>query len=526
MQTITGTDTSATIAGLKPTTNYDIRIRAQNKLGFSPYSDILRVTTSEEVPSGPPIDIRVNPLSAHSLRVTFNAPKPETRNGRILGYYLGYKLEVEGKEEHFVFKKVSISEAMDERMEVVLTHLKKDTKYAIIVQAFNSKGSGPQSAEVFGQTLANDPPKAPTISATNVDYESIEINWAFDDSEDSDNEDGYEVTGLYVYFKEQTDEWMERQIGSQTNFYRFDGLKCGTQYQVSLLNQLCMMIVILSMLLFFKFYVIAYNSVGKGDPSQAIAVKTKGSGPTAPKSAEQFLKVNTTWALISLQSWVPNGCPIKAFHIRYSHKHSNEWIEVATDHWPEDSSVELMPLSAGKWYSLEVRAVSDASTTQNVYSFATLTPSGGTVSPLEEDSPSANPYQSLAVIVPTTCSVIVLTVIVMVACFVVNKRSLLASAQQHNLRSAQSDHNCHTMDDSLVSQAFHLSVLDSQSKDSECSAVSDQMADKELYFQSPYALSRIQRQMCVRQESDLSLRPERAGDNQHIYQMPFPPKWV
>lgn len=29
---------------------------------------------------------------------------------------------------------------------------------------------------------------------------------------------------------------------------------------------------------FLQFYVIAYNSVGKGDPSHAIAVKTKGSG--------------------------------------------------------------------------------------------------------------------------------------------------------------------------------------------------------------------------------------------------------
>lgn len=106
VQNIAGTDTSATISGLKPVSTYEIRIRAQNKLGFSQYSDVLRVTTTEEVPSGPPLDIRVHPLSAHSLRVTFTAPKAESRNGRILGYYLGYKA-LDGTDDHFVFKKVS-----------------------------------------------------------------------------------------------------------------------------------------------------------------------------------------------------------------------------------------------------------------------------------------------------------------------------------------------------------------------------------------------------------------------------------
>ena len=48
VQTIAGTDNSFTITGLKPITTYDIRIRAQNKLGVSPYSPTLQSTTIEE----------------------------------------------------------------------------------------------------------------------------------------------------------------------------------------------------------------------------------------------------------------------------------------------------------------------------------------------------------------------------------------------------------------------------------------------------------------------------------------------
>ena len=89
-------------------------------------------------PSGPPLDVKVFPLSARSLQVTFNGPKGDHRNGRLLGYYVGYKgLEID---EHFVFKKISINEYSsvgNKATEVVLTDLKRQTKYAVIVQAFN-----------------------------------------------------------------------------------------------------------------------------------------------------------------------------------------------------------------------------------------------------------------------------------------------------------------------------------------------------------------------------------------------------
>ena len=94
--------------------------------------------------------------------------------------------------------------------------------------SINSKGSGPQSEEVFAETLANDPPKAVTLSVISVDFSSIEINWSFES-----NEENTEISGYYIYSKSQDSEWDEKHIGSQTNSYAFEPLKCGTQYQVS-----------------------------------------------------------------------------------------------------------------------------------------------------------------------------------------------------------------------------------------------------------------------------------------------------
>jgi hypothetical protein len=48
VQTIPGSDNSFNIRGLKPISSYDIRIRAENKLGFSVYASTVQFTTTEE----------------------------------------------------------------------------------------------------------------------------------------------------------------------------------------------------------------------------------------------------------------------------------------------------------------------------------------------------------------------------------------------------------------------------------------------------------------------------------------------
>jgi hypothetical protein len=63
------------------------------------------------------------------------------------------------------------------------------------------------------------------------------------------------VSGYYLHFKSPHSSWEERQVSGQQSSYTFSDLLCGTYYQ---------------------FYVIAYNAIGKGDPSQVVAVKTKG----------------------------------------------------------------------------------------------------------------------------------------------------------------------------------------------------------------------------------------------------------
>ena len=78
-------------------------------------------------------------------------PPPEpTRHGVIKGYYVGYK--VAATEEFFTFKQVQRSSSNDQES-TYITGLQPYTEYDIVIKAFNSAGTGPESLKITGKTL-------------------------------------------------------------------------------------------------------------------------------------------------------------------------------------------------------------------------------------------------------------------------------------------------------------------------------------------------------------------------------------
>ena len=105
------------------------------------------------------------------------------------------------------------------------------------------------------------------------------------------------------------------------------------------------------------------------------------SAPIAPKQSDALISVKTTSAVIRLDSWLTNGCPIKYFTIKYKSlsKLNSDWTVVSAQVSGQQKSIELIDLIHSNWYSLNVMAVSDAGNTDYNYNFATLNPLGGMV---------------------------------------------------------------------------------------------------------------------------------------------------
>ncbi len=93
---------------------------AQNEIGVSGPSDTVTIETSEEAPSGPPVDIRLSAVDQHTLRVAWKPPLKEHWNGDILGYYVGYKKTSHGEEKPYLFETVEFikEQGMEHQLQI------------------------------------------------------------------------------------------------------------------------------------------------------------------------------------------------------------------------------------------------------------------------------------------------------------------------------------------------------------------------------------------------------------------------
>lgn len=516
------------LTGLSPQTSYEVKVRAHNQLGQSLAPDSsppLVVTTAEEAPNVPPSDIRAQPLSSSSIQLSWSvgaatggssseSQQTAKLQPSIKGYYLGYRLANSStssssssssstSSDSYVFKTVPLESGagstfasdvdqrnaststaaaeggqQQQRIKVLIDDLKRATRYSIIVYAFNSAGSGPQSDPIETRTLLDDPPPMPMLRVGSVTFTSIELEWNFPPTNNNNNNDNYHyhhhsssnlladqypesqnlpppskrhnnntvsgggaddderdrgaliIDGYQLYYRSttrsQSSVWLEKKLrpeshtmlsfnsklrhdivivdssspqsgqtmqpssssphllqhqtigwqrsaGSPLTTTRFtlDQLMCGNSYQI---------------------YLIAYNSIGSGQPSQSVRTKTHGSAPIAPRKHD-FILPNSTLALLNLDTWTDGGCSISNFEIRYKQRDparplqsptatvggggggsesSQPWLLVASQISPEQRQLELRDLQPESWYSVWVMAESAAGKSEAQYTFMTL----------------------------------------------------------------------------------------------------------------------------------------------------------
>ena len=104
-------------------------------------------------PNQTPTNVRIEVLSSRSLRVKWQMAPGSLQN--VEGFYVGFKLldETSGKKS-YSFKNLDVSRDQGSKtdFEIILNDLQRNSRYNIIIQAFNKKGPGRSSEDVVGQT--------------------------------------------------------------------------------------------------------------------------------------------------------------------------------------------------------------------------------------------------------------------------------------------------------------------------------------------------------------------------------------
>ncbi|KAK3878283.1 hypothetical protein Pcinc_017075 [Petrolisthes cinctipes] len=81
--------TRKVVENLRPYTRYTFSIATLTDVGLSHWSRTLSVTTEPDKPSGPPLQMRDTEKGQGWVLLTWNPPRPEDRNGKIIAYEVG-----------------------------------------------------------------------------------------------------------------------------------------------------------------------------------------------------------------------------------------------------------------------------------------------------------------------------------------------------------------------------------------------------------------------------------------------------
>lgn len=250
---------------------------AENEIGKGTASSTVTFTTGEEEPTAPPNDIAVEPLGPSTVRVTWRSPPIENWNGEIKGYYLGYR---KTREPNFPYVytfvpvhpegsnlKVRPTVATSKKEiafhEHFIRQLTKGTEYTIVIKAYNSAGSGPQSHEILAHTFDGDLPPTLQLSVLDTTEDTISLRWH------QKLQSAFQQTPITSYSihlqREGEQKWKDVPI-VPTVSPSPDPNNLFQSYSFVLEN--------LEANLHYKIYVTAVNRYGIGDPSNVVMART------------------------------------------------------------------------------------------------------------------------------------------------------------------------------------------------------------------------------------------------------------
>ncbi|CAG7818274.1 unnamed protein product [Allacma fusca] len=297
-KSIAGDHNSVTVKNLQPATNYEFRLFARNSQGLSDSSEILKVKTDSEPPSGPPLDLIVEPISSTELRIRWKPPRFEDWNGQILGYNIRYRNNREDLGAFNWTRVEKISTDPNLPLTKSIGNLEKYEEYQVTIQAYNEKGPGAYSDPVTALTL-EDVPSAPpsTIHCSPLTPHSLQINW----QPPPRNSIHGNLQGFRVFV-----EQLPQQIGGDHPNYSLGEFE--SKVPSGSLSTIMHNFVPFTN---YSIQVAAFTRIGEGAQSKAVFCQTKESVPSEPSAIKAIVSSMESVIVSWLPPKIPNGLVVK-----------------------------------------------------------------------------------------------------------------------------------------------------------------------------------------------------------------------
>ncbi|KAL9950786.1 hypothetical protein ACROYT_G043346 [Oculina patagonica] len=135
------------VTGLAKYTEYEFQVLAFTSVGDGPNSSVKVARTKEDVPTAAPGNFTLGSSSSLSLDISWNAIHAERQHGKLLGYYVYYKIEGSAIEHN---KSVGPNQ-----LTYKLTGL-QNANYSVRVAGYNAAGVGKSTASLIKRPMPGD----------------------------------------------------------------------------------------------------------------------------------------------------------------------------------------------------------------------------------------------------------------------------------------------------------------------------------------------------------------------------------
>uniref|UniRef100_A0A4W6E8Y2 Contactin 2 n=1 Tax=Lates calcarifer TaxID=8187 RepID=A0A4W6E8Y2_LATCA len=156
---------------LTPYSPFEVKIKAYNRRGEGPFSQIAVVHSAEEEPTVGPSNINATVLTAFEIQVSWEPVQQLSANGILRGYEIRYWRQHE--------REAAADRVRTAGLETTarVSGLRPSTRYHVAVLAYNSAGTGPPSPRTTVTTRKPPPNRPPGNVSWKTDGSGVLVRW-------------------------------------------------------------------------------------------------------------------------------------------------------------------------------------------------------------------------------------------------------------------------------------------------------------------------------------------------------------
>ncbi|XP_069544877.1 contactin-2-like, partial [Brachyistius frenatus] len=156
---------------LTPYSPFEVKIKAYNRRGEGPFSQVAVVYSAEEEPTVGPSNINATALSAFEIQVSWELVQQLSANGILRGYEIRYWRQHE--------REAAADRVRTAGLELTarVSGLRPSTRYHVAVLAYNSAGTGPSSPRTTITTRRPPPNRPPGNVSWKTQGSFVTVRW-------------------------------------------------------------------------------------------------------------------------------------------------------------------------------------------------------------------------------------------------------------------------------------------------------------------------------------------------------------